>query len=437
MSIGFALAIVALIATNVEVMFLNDTRMWCYSHRARESGEPYRCCVAAASLGTATLSVGTILGYLVRFGTIGPTGCTYGYRLWDRPFCHAIRTSLFLYVLNIGDSCMRKLLFPMIAATLVFTGCGGAEPVLTPGPAPMSTGGGLDNTGLRSVAVMAVPNVGAGTQATPFVYDFGNVDPIAGKYYLADRTNKSVDIFNTSSLSTPIIQVHGFTGIGATFPTSGPNDVTVIPGSPFVYATDVDNVRVINTSTDQITQSIVTSTSGLRSDADCYDSDDKIVMADNGADTPPFAAYISTATNTVTSKLAFATSAGLEACLYDPGTKNFFINNDGTPANPNGELDVIPAASVVAGAPTVSAQYSEGNCGPAGIALGPNEELVIGCDAPAGDPQITLIMNATTGAILKTITQVGPTKSHTMHVTGAFTRLPVIGPRPAFPVRAP
>jgi hypothetical protein len=303
---------------------------------------------------------------------------------------------------------MRKRFYSVIAATLVFAGCGGgAGPILTPGPAPTSTGGGLDNTGLRSITVMAVPNVAAGSQGTPFTYDFASVDATAGKYYLSDRTNKSVDIFSTSSLSTPVIEVRGFTGIGPTFPTSGPNDIAVVPGSPLIYATDVDTVRVIDTSTDQITQSIVTSKSGLRSDADCYDADDKIVMADNGADMPPFVAYISTATNTVTSKLTFGTSSGLEACQYDPGTKNFFINNDGTPTNPNGELDVIPAASVVAGAPAVSARYPEGNCGPGGIALGPNEELVIGCDAPNGDPQVTLIMSATTGAILKTISQVG------------------------------
>ncbi len=294
-------------------------------------------------------------------------------------------------------------IIPAIALLGALIGCAASNVTLTPQPIVK----GLDNTGLRSLAVIAVPKVAAGSQAHPFTYDFANVDPTARKYYLADRTNKSVDIVNTASLSSPIVQVPGFTGIGPTNPQSGPNDVTVIPGSPLVYVTDVDSVKVVNTSTLAITQTIATSTTGLRSDADCYDADDKIIMADNGADTPPFVAYISTATNTVTSKLTFTTSAGLEACLYDPGTKNFFINNDGTPANPNGELDVIPAASVVAGAPAISARYPEGNCGPGGIALGPNEELVIGCDAPTGDPQITLIMSASTGAILKTITQVG------------------------------
>ena len=33
--------------------------------------------------------------------------------------------------------------------------------------------------------------------------------------------------------------------------------------------------------------------------------------------------------------------------------------------------------------------------------------MVVGCDAPAGSPQITLIMSATSGAIVTTITKVG------------------------------
>jgi len=97
----------------------------------------------------------------------------------------------------------------------------------------------------------------------------------------------------------------------------------------------------------------------------------------------------------------FTGSIGLEACVYDPGTKTFFINNDGTTANPAGELDTILATTAAAGAPVVAQRFPEGNCGPAGIALGPSENLIIGCDAPAGDPQITLIMSATSGAIVQ------------------------------------
>ncbi len=132
--------------------------------------------------------------------------------------------------------------------------------------------------------------------------------------------------------------------------------------------------------------SIATATSGKRSDEGCYDPDDNLVMFVNGEDTPPFASWIATsgaAANTVVAKFSFsgakfgAGEAGLDACMYDAQTKNFYVNNDGTSANPTGELDVIPASTVVAGTPQVSAQYAQTGCNPSGLALNPtNQDLV-------------------------------------------------------------
>src|ERR1700738_1229080 len=101
-------------------------------------------------------------------------------------------------------------------------------------------------------------------------------------------------------------------------------------------------------------------------------------MFANPADSPPYATFISTTTNTVVAKLNFTTSIGLEQCVYDPGTQRFFINNDGTRANPHGELDAITAASAIAGTPSIANAYPEGNCGPTGLALGPSPNLLVG-----------------------------------------------------------
>ena len=46
--------------------------------------------------------------------------------------------------------------------------------------------------------------------------------------------------------------------------------------------------------------------------------------------------------------------------------------------------------------------YDVGSCGPAGIALGPNQHLLLGC---AQQPSV--VINAKTGAIVATIPQVG------------------------------
>jgi hypothetical protein len=248
--------------------------------------------------------------------------------------------------------------------------------------------------------MIPLPNLPAGGK---FSDDIGIVDPAAHRYYLADRTNSALDIIDTTSFA--LHEVPGFTGAKATNDVSGPDGVVSTPG--VVYVGDVNAVKVVDAVAGTTSATIVTGSAGFRTDEGCYDPADKLMMFANPADSPPYTTWISTTTNTVKATHAFDGSKGLEQCVYDPGTKNFFINNDGTPANPDGELDVISAASVVAGTPTVSATYTEGACGPTGLALGPNENLVVGCDAPEGSPQITLIASATNGSIVKTITSVG------------------------------
>jgi DNA-binding beta-propeller fold protein YncE len=120
-------------------------------------------------------------------------------------------------------------------------------------------------------------------------------------------------------------------------------------------------------------------------------------------ESPPYVTFISTTTQAVVSKLVFNGSSGLEACTYDPASKNFLINNDGTAANPDGELDVITASSVTSGAPVVSKAFPLGKCAPTGIALGPNSDVLVGCDPSAGNPLITLILDRNTGAQLASI----------------------------------
>jgi hypothetical protein len=250
--------------------------------------------------------------------------------------------------------------------------------------------------------LIVLPGLPAGGK---FTYDIGIVDPAARRYYLADRTNSSLDIIDLSTFAVRQI-AGGFTGQKASNDQSGPDGVVFVPGGS-VYVGDVNVVKVVDPVAGSVTATIATGSAGFRTDEGCYDPDDKLVMFANPADSPPYATFISVTTNKVVATLPFATSVGLEQCVYDPGTKKFFINNDGTPANPHGELDAIAASTAVAGAPVVGQVFPEGNCGPAGLALGPNENLLVGCDAPAGSPQITQIMSATTGAIVTTITQVG------------------------------
>jgi len=279
---------------------------------------------------------------------------------------------------------MRKHLVLLLVVAAGLSACGGGDdsPKATPP---------------KLVTNIAVPNA----TSPAFSFDISYAE--GGFYYLADRNNKAVDVVDTQS-NTLAAQIAGpFAGTGATTDTSGPDGIVGITGQHTIYVGDVDSVKVIDTNARQIVNTIPISTSGQRVDEGCYDPDDHLVMIASPGDTPPFVSFISTITQTVTQKLAFNGSSGLEACAYDPNSKSFLINNDGTAANPQGEVDVIAAASAAAGAAVVSKSFPLGNCAPAGIVLGPGNDVLIGCDPPAGDPLITLILDRTSGAVLATV----------------------------------
>jgi hypothetical protein len=257
--------------------------------------------------------------------------------------------------------------------------------------------GGSDNNGSSTphlITNIAVPN-----SASPaFSFDISYADQ--GKYFLADRNNKAVDVVDTGT-NKLIAQIPGgFAGNGATTTDSGPDGLIGLPGTSTLYVGDVNGVKILNTSTQALTKSIPIATTGNRSDEGCFDPDDHLVAVANPADTPPFLTFINTDTQAIVSKLTFNDSSGLEACEYDAGTKSFLINNDGTTVNPDGELDVIPASSITAGQPAVTKAFPLGACAPAGLALGPNQDVMVGCDPEAGNPLITLILDRTSGSVL-------------------------------------
>jgi hypothetical protein len=285
---------------------------------------------------------------------------------------------------------MGPVKYPLMTVVLLTTaalaGCGGGGVKTNAAPPPPKL---LTNT--------AVPNA----SSPPFSFDIGYVE--AGKYFLADRNNKAVDVVDTKS-NKLIAQIPGpFTGAGATTDESGPDGIVGITGTHTIYVGDVDSIKVIDTDAKKTVNTIAISNSGSRVDEGCYDPDDHLAMYSSPGDSPPFATFVSTLTQTPEAKLVFKGSSGLEACAYDPVSKSFLINNDGTSANPAGELDVVPASSAATGDPVVSKSFPLGECGPTGIVLGPNNDVLIGCDPPAGHSLITVIMDRTSGAIHATV----------------------------------
>src|SRR5438045_4025282 len=227
-------------------------------------------------------------------------------------------------------------------ASLALSGCGG--------------GGGEGSTP-GFVKVIGVPNVTTGTN---FSFDISAVDPVKERMYFTDRNNKSVDVIDVKT-NTFLKQITGgFAGcntgptcVGANNSMSGPDGLNLITGTNFIYVGDVNSVKIIDTSSDTVVNTIaIGGNSGLRADEGCYDPDHKIFMISSPEESPPFATFIDTTTQKIIATLLFADSSGLEACTYDHATQTFLNNNDGTIANPDGEIDVIPASFVMQGTPT-------------------------------------------------------------------------------------
>jgi len=315
---------------------------------------------------------------------------------------------------------MKKLwvVFFLLLGNLVLFGCGGGD-----------HGNALPS---EFKAIVAVPNVTAGTN---FSFDISGIDNATGRMYFTDRNNKSVDVIDLKTNTFVKSITGGFAGCntgptcaGANNDKSGPDGLNVIAGTPFVYVGDVNSVKIIDTRTDTVVKTIVIGgTSGLRADEGCYDPDHNIYMINSPGETPPFATFIDTTTQKIIATVLFTDpgtgaagppSAGLEACAYDHGTQSFLNNNDGSTANPHGEIDVIPASFVLAGTPAAPVTltlpvptaangfkiFPLGNCDPTGIDLGPGTDVAVSCrQGTAGVPLTVEILNRTNGAVLATI----------------------------------
>jgi hypothetical protein len=284
--------------------------------------------------------------------------------------------------------------------------------------------GGDTDPHARPTGDVALPGI---TSTTNFSFDLGMV--ANGKYYVTDRNNKAVDVIDLGTLLVSQIVGTGanaFAGckplascVGANNGLSGPDGIDVIPGTNFIFVGDVNNVRVIDTSSNTVVRSIPVGTTGFRADEGCYDPDDQIYMISSPDADTPFASFISPTTLSVLATVQWTepgtttATGGNEQCRYDAASKSFIVNNDATAANPHGEVDVIPVSSIKALAPGTTTtifslpgikRFPLGNCDPTGLALGPGTDMAVECRQ--GDPgsQLTLlIMNRTNGSVLATL----------------------------------
>ena len=243
----------------------------------------------------------------------------------------------------------------------------------------------------HQIALITVP----GASLTSF--DISVVDRSSQTYYLADRSNKAVDIFDASS-NTFEARVAGFVGFTGNNDTSGPNGIVVVHDRGEIWAGDGNStVKVIDLRTNSIVKTV--STGGTaRADEIAYDQKDKLILIANDADTPPFATLIDTQSRAVVARIDFSdATAGLEQPVWDPETHLFYMSVPETATDPGGAVAVIDPRSR-----SRVGLFPVQNCGPAGLTLAPKQQLLLGC----GDPTAVQVMDARNGAIVATIAQV-------------------------------
>ncbi|MGH8302454.1 MAG: YncE family protein, partial [Steroidobacteraceae bacterium] len=237
-------------------------------------------------------------------------------------------------------------------------------------------------------------------------FDIGFVNA-AGVYAFADRSNGGLDFFEGAT-GRFLGRATGFVGYSATggSDASGPNGVVAVGGNEF-WAGDGDStVKAVDLRTKKIIASI--STGGKkRADELAYDPRDHLVIAVNNADDPPYVSFISTRTRKVVGRLELErASDGAEQPVWNPRTGLVYISIP--------SLDDVKAHGAVAVVDPHTYKLVKlmpvERCMPAGLALGPHDDLLLGCSddaVAAGFPARSFVMSAATGKIVASLPRVG------------------------------
>ncbi len=275
---------------------------------------------------------------------------------------------------------------------------------------------------ITDISAIAVP----GTSATnPFTaFDIIYVQSTSQRMVLSSRSSKAVAIFNTSNDTvlgeTPAV----FAGQGVDNPHSGP-DGTLIAGDQIWAGDYPSTVRVfdLKASLSSPPEIAAIHTGGtLRSDEMDYDPKDQVILVTNGdvsTEQPvPFVTLISVPKLAITKKIAFdgtngtpdATQGGLGSVLYDSVTGKFLISIPwvGSDQTNGAVAEMDPLTGDI-----TQVFYGTEACMAAGMAQGPGENVLVGCDPGFPPSSLTVfsprtyVINGRTGAVVAKITQVG------------------------------
>jgi hypothetical protein len=259
-------------------------------------------------------------------------------------------------------------------------------------------------------------------------FDIGFVDPQLGLYFLADRTNKTVDQVKTSDNSISQLAPGSFVGV-TTGTTSGPNGVITANDHTEVWAADglnpangvpTSRIQVISLATGLVTHTIDNGGKG-RADELCEDPQHHLVLVANDEPEDLFLTFISTESYKVVGKINLDGSDpngqkinatnGIEQCQWSPRTGKFYlaipeVAGAGNNGVPGAVLEINPASLKVQKVFPIDFGFSAGppatgDClGPQGLAIGPQREILLGC-SNAGKGSV--IINELDGSLIQNL----------------------------------
>jgi hypothetical protein len=255
---------------------------------------------------------------------------------------------------------------------------------------------------------------GLGTQSING-FDISFVDPRLKLYILGDRTNKAVDVVDTES-NALVTQVGKgtFTGATGNNNTSGPDGVVFVDHKE-IWAGDGDStVKIFSWPSGTLVVPPLSTGGANRVDEMCFDQRDHLVMMANNAETPfPFATLVDSTSHTIKKKITFdgtngtpKATNGAEQCQWSARTGKFYIsipeiNGPGNNSVAGGVAVIDPQSMQVEKIFTVS---HDSCAGPQGMALGPENQILLGCNGASGDGQhSTVIINEQSGAIVSVL----------------------------------
>src|SRR5437867_5687566 len=302
-------------------------------------------------------------------------------------------------------------------------------------------------------------------------FDIGFVDPELGLYFLADRTNVTIDQVKTSDNSITQLAKGSFVGVQPGTNTSGPNGVITANDHSEVWAADgvlcaptppgcgattpatqTSRIQVIDLKTGKVTHTIDNG-GQRRADELCEDPQHHLVLLANDDDLDLFLTFISTESYKVVGKIFLDGSDrnaknvkatnGIEQCQWNPRTKKFYlaipeVNGSSDNSVPGAVLEINPASRKVEKVFPIDFGFSAGSpattdcLGPQGMAIGPQREILLGC-SNAGKGSV--IINELNGDLVRNLPGLNgndevwfnPGDNHYFLAGGNHTGGPILG----------